>query len=187
MKAARLVPGSLAVLVAVACSHAKPAETPAAEAIAQPAPPPAKIEQPAPLAPMGAPKPEAVAPAPPVKEIAPQPVTASIYFAFDKSDLTPESVAVLDSLIDRAMAPGARVRIEGNCDERGSVEYNIALGQRRADAAKNYLVRLGVSEAAIIAISFGEERPKAPGHDEASWRENRRDDIFVQAMAVSSR
>ncbi len=163
---------------AVACSHAKPEPTPAEQQpIAQPTPPPA----PAPVQP-------APEPAPPVVTPPPTNMTASIYFDFDKSFLRTESRNTLSRLLGAAAASGATVRIEGNCDERGSNEYNIALGQRRADAAKDYLVRLGVPAANITAISYGEEHPKALGHDEASWQENRRDDIFVSGPpAVSAR
>lgn len=163
---------------AVACSHAKPEPTPAEQqpvAQAAPAPAPAPVQ----------PAPE---PAPPVVTPPPTNVAASIYFAFDKADLSTESRNTLSRLYGPAAASGTTVRIEGNCDERGSAEYNIGLGQRRADAAKGYLVRLGVPAANITTVSYGKERPKAPGHDEASWQENRRDDIFVSGpRAVSAR
>ncbi len=71
----------------------------------------------------------------------------------------------------------ARARIEGNCDERGSREYNLALGQRRAEAVKKIMTVLGVADGRIETVSFGEEKPVAPGHDEAAWAKNRRDDI----------
>jgi peptidoglycan-associated lipoprotein len=71
----------------------------------------------------------------------------------------------------------ARIRIEGNCDERGSREYNLALGQRRAESVKKVMTVLGVSDARIETISYGEEKPVAPGHDEAAWAQNRRADI----------
>ena len=76
--------------------------------------------------------------------------------------------------------PDLKVRIEGNCDERGSGQYNLALGQRRADAAKKYLATLGVQSPQITAISFGAEKPKATGHDEDAWKQNRRDDVTAQ-------
>jgi peptidoglycan-associated lipoprotein len=175
MHALRITVLSAAMLAA--CSHA------------QPTPEPVKVAAPvAEVAPVVTPE---VKPAVPAPEI-PKPVeikpTASIYFAFDQSLLTEESRHVLSGLVSAATAPGALIRIEGNCDERGSDEYNIGLGQRRADAAKNYLVNLGVPASAVTAISFGEERPKMPGHDEESWRENRRDDVFVKsAPALSAR
>jgi peptidoglycan-associated lipoprotein len=71
----------------------------------------------------------------------------------------------------------ARMTIQGNTDERGSREYNIALGQKRADAVKRMMVLLGATDTQIETTSFGEERPKNPGHDESAWAENRRDDI----------
>jgi peptidoglycan-associated lipoprotein len=69
------------------------------------------------------------------------------------------------------------VRIVGNCDERGSREYNLALGQRRADSVKKAMTLLGVPPKQIQTVSFGAEKPKAPGHDEEAWAENRRSDI----------
>ncbi len=68
-----------------------------------------------------------------------------------------------------------KVRIEGNCDERGTVEYNLALGQKRADSAKNYLVGLGVNAASLDTISYGKERPVCNEHNEECWAKNRRD------------
>ena len=70
------------------------------------------------------------------------------------------------------------IRVEGNCDERGSREYNLALGQRRADSLRKAMVLLGVSDKRIETISWGEEKPRALGHDEAAWAQNRRDDII---------
>jgi peptidoglycan-associated lipoprotein len=67
-----------------------------------------------------------------------------------------------------------RVTIEGHCDERGTVEYNLALGQRRADATRSYLVDLGIESSRLSTISYGEERPFEMGHDETAWHENRR-------------
>ena len=66
------------------------------------------------------------------------------------------------------------VQIEGHCDERGSIEYNLALGERRAQSVKNYLVQLGIDAARLSTISYGEEKPAAEGHDEAAWTKNRR-------------
>lgn len=73
--------------------------------------------------------------------------------------------------------PDRKVRLEGNCDERGSSEYNLALGQRRAEGVKKMLLLGGVKESQIEAVSYGEERPKAAGHDESSWAQNRRTDF----------
>jgi peptidoglycan-associated lipoprotein len=71
----------------------------------------------------------------------------------------------------------AHTTIQGNCDERGSREYNIALGQRRADTVKRMMQLYGATDAQIETVSFGKEKPKNPGHDEAAWAENRRDDV----------
>lgn len=167
----------LGAAMLAACSHAQPAP----EAVTVPAPV-------AEVAPVVAPEGKPAVPAPEIPRLVEIKPTASIYFGFDQSLLSEESRNALSGLVSAATAPGATLRIEGNCDERGSDEYNIGLGQRRADAAKNYLVRLGVPASNITAISLGEERPKMPGHDEESWRENRRDDVFVKAApALSAR
>jgi peptidoglycan-associated lipoprotein len=71
------------------------------------------------------------------------------------------------------------VRIEGNCDERGSDDYNMALGERRAKAAKDYLVNLGIASDRISTISYGEEKPADPGHDEEAWARNRRAEFVI--------
>jgi peptidoglycan-associated lipoprotein len=97
------------------------------------------------------------------------------YFDFDKSDLRDDARGALDA--DAKQLGGhanLSITIEGHCDERGTPEYNLALGERRANAAKDYLVAHGVDGSRIETISYGEERPFATGHDEASWAQNRR-------------
>ncbi|MBI5179656.1 MAG: peptidoglycan-associated lipoprotein Pal [Nitrospinae bacterium] len=98
-----------------------------------------------------------------------------IYFDFDKFDITAPSRETLakDAGIIKAN-PGVKVVIEGHCDERGTSEYNLALGERRASAAKKYLVSLGVDESRLYTISYGEEKPADAGHNEAAWAKNRR-------------
>ncbi len=109
-----------------------------------------------------------------------QKVLGTVYFDFDKSDLRPDALDQLRKNAEWLKAnPGDRVRIEGNCDERGTVEYNLALGDRRAAAAKNYLVKAGIEASRIEIISFGEEHPVDPGHNEAAWQKNRRDDFVL--------
>ena len=76
--------------------------------------------------------------------------------------------------------PQKEVVIEGHCDERGTEEYNIALGERRANSAKKYLINLGVNPSQLSTISFGEEKPADPGHNEEAWAKNRRDEFVVQ-------
>ena len=104
----------------------------------------------------------------------------SIYFDFDKSDLKPAAKAILKNkaawLRDHVSYV---VRIEGYCDERGTAEYNLALGQRRAHAAKKFLMALGISEHRMSGISYGEEKPADPGHNEAAWAKNRRDEFHL--------
>ncbi len=98
-----------------------------------------------------------------------------INFDFDKSDIREADKAKLQAIADFMKAyPSAKVKIEGHCDERGTVEYNLALGDRRAAAAKAYLVSLGVAESRFETISFGKEKPKAEGHNEKAWFVNRR-------------
>jgi peptidoglycan-associated lipoprotein len=105
---------------------------------------------------------------------------ADIHFAFDRFDLRPDARKVLDMHAKWLVAhPEFTVRIEGNCDERGTVEYNVALGQRRAASAMKYLVDLGVAKKRLSAISYGKERPLDPGHNEEAWAKNRRDHFSV--------
>ncbi|MSM38866.1 MAG: peptidoglycan-associated lipoprotein Pal [Geobacter sp.] len=103
-----------------------------------------------------------------------------IYFDFDKYTLSTKS---RDTLLKNAgnlkTEPAAVVRIEGHCDERGSEQYNLALGEKRAKAAMQYLVTLGIPESRLSVISYGKEKPVALGHDEASWAKNRRDEFVI--------
>ena len=99
----------------------------------------------------------------------------TIHFAFDQYDIDPEARAILDSQAAWLRAhPQANITIEGHCDERGTREYNLALGDRRANSAKNYLAAAGISPGRITTISYGKERPIALGSDDASWAQNRR-------------
>jgi len=100
---------------------------------------------------------------------------ADVLFDFDKSALTAEGKKACQSVAEYMKKnPKAKVLIEGHCDERGAAEYNLALGERRAVAVKNYLVSLGVPKGAISTVSFGRERPVDPGHTEEAWAKNRR-------------
>lgn len=105
---------------------------------------------------------------------------ADIYFAYDRFDLRPDARKILAMHAKWLTAhPEFMVRIEGNCDERGTVEYNMALGQRRAASAMKYLVDLGVGKNRISTITYGKERPLDPGHNEEAWAKNRRDHFSV--------
>ncbi len=98
-----------------------------------------------------------------------------VFFDTDQSDLDGSARATLDSQAKwLAQYPNVKITVEGHCDERGTREYNLALGDRRANAAKNYLAAAGVAVSRINTISYGKERPDATGSDEASWAKNRR-------------
>ncbi|HXZ93101.1 MAG TPA: peptidoglycan-associated lipoprotein Pal [Burkholderiales bacterium] len=103
----------------------------------------------------------------------------SVYYDFDRSEIKSEFRPMVEAhagyLRDHTQAT---VRIEGNCDERGSREYNLALGQRRADGVRKALALLGVADSRIETTSWGKEKPRAQGHDEQAWAQNRRSDII---------
>ncbi len=103
-----------------------------------------------------------------------------IYFDFDKYNIRTGDAEVLKENAALLMKhPNVKIQIEGHCDERGTVEYNLALGERRASSAKKYLISLGVPEGRISTISYGEERPFDTGHNEEAWAKNRRGHFVV--------
>lgn len=103
-----------------------------------------------------------------------------VYYDFDSSDIKKDQVARVELNADFIKKQNDYdVKIEGNCDPRGTNEYNMALGERRALSAKKYLVNLGVDEAKLSTVSYGEERMLLHGHDELSWAQNRRADFVV--------
>ena len=98
-----------------------------------------------------------------------------IYFDFDSSALSPDAMAMLERNAENIKkVPSAIIQIAGHCDERGTQEYNLALGERRALSVRNYLIQLGVSSDRMVTISFGEEMPAEMGSNEAAWAKNRR-------------
>ena len=103
-----------------------------------------------------------------------------VYFNFDSADLSGEArnTLVKNAELLKASIKGT-IRVEGNCDERGSDDYNLALGEKRAKAAVQYLTNLGLPADRFTTISYGKEKPVAPGHDEASWAKNRMDQFVV--------
>ncbi len=114
-----------------------------------------------------APAPEAA----PAENFAPQ----TVFFAFDDYTLSSDAQSQLQGMADHLKkAQEAVVQVEGHCDERGSIEYNLALGERRAQSVKNYLTQLNIDAARLSTISYGEEKPAAEGHDESAWQKNRR-------------
>lgn len=137
-----------------------------------------------------------VAPAPtPVEAPAPAPVVQeevaakasevvqleTVYFDFDKSDLRQDTRDILSKNAEALLrSADARIKIEGHCDERGSDEYNLALGDRRAKSVAQYLINLGVGADKISTISFGKEKPAVEGSNEAAWAKNRRAEFVVE-------
>ena len=105
----------------------------------------------------------------------------NIYFDFDKSNLKPKAQEVLKRKAEWLRNnPGESVIIEGHCDERGTNEYNLALGDRRAQSAKKFLINLGIAETRLTTISYGEERPADPRHNREAWARNRRDQFVLE-------
>jgi len=139
-----------------------------------PPPPPPPAVAPAPTPPL--PPPPAPPPPPPPPPPPAAPMLQDINFDFDKYAIRPADAEILKKNVDWFKAnSGKKVRIEGNCDERGTVEYNLALGQKRADSAKNYLTGLGIDKSLLDTISYGKERPVCTEHNEDCWAKNRRD------------
>jgi peptidoglycan-associated lipoprotein len=104
----------------------------------------------------------------------------AVFFDFNSSVIAAEAERTIGRWAEWMMAyPQVSVTIAGHCDERGTREYNLALGEQRANAAKNYLVALGIDPSRIATISYGKERPAVEGHTEAAWAQNRRDDLLI--------
>ena len=181
---------SLALLLAgcpkrpamTAASAPPPVPPPAAAPPTPAAPPPAPAPvAPAPVAPpTAAPAPAPAPPAPP-KEYRSNAALNQIFFAFDKADIRPDDAKTLAASAAYLKAnPDQLVLIEGHCDERGTSEYNLALGERRAKAAMNYLVSNGVEASRITTISYGKERPSCTAKNEACWAKNRNDTFLTK-------
>jgi peptidoglycan-associated lipoprotein len=112
-------------------------------------------------------------------------LAAMIHFDFDKANIRPGDVELLDQKVPLLQVnPSLRIRIAGNCDERGSDEYNLALGNRRAITAKQYLVSHGIDAGRLEAVSYGKERPLDPAHTEQAWATNRRDEFELMNPSV---
>ena len=140
-----------------------------------------------------APEPVKVVPPPVVEpKVEPKPVEAqaakaaaplafeAVYFDFDKSDLRQDARDVLNKNAEALKANAdAKIKIEGNCDARGSAEYNLALGERRAKSALQYLITLGIPADRLSVISYGKEKANADAKDEAAWSKDRRDDFAI--------
>jgi len=173
-------------VLAAGCHHSVPAAAAAARTPAPSAP----AARPAPPAP--APPPSAAAPAPlseaelfrrkSLEALNAEHPLGDVFFDYDKNALRDDGRAVLQrDAAWLAKWPGTRVTLEGHCDERGSAEYNVALGDRRAEAARDYLVSLGVSSNRLVVRSLGKEAPFCHGDDESCWSQNRRDHFIIIA------
>ena len=160
-----------------ACATEQVKETQEAQAASKPVPLAVRAAPPAPrvLAQPVSPKPAAVNPLNDPSNILSK---RSVYYDYDEYTVKQEFRPLLEAHASYLKQhPGASVNIEGNCDERGSREYNLALGQRRAEGVQRLMVLMGAGSGQIEAISYGEEKPKALGHDEKSWAQNRRSDL----------
>jgi|SRR6267378_5156008 peptidoglycan-associated lipoprotein len=166
----------LLVTLAAACSTpTPPAPPPAPPAKAPEAPPPPP--PPPPPAPVAPPE----SPMQAFERMRAGLTNTSVYFDFDQYAIRPDqTAAITDNAKLASTFSNDYLTLQGHCDERGSREYNLALGQRRADAVKQRLLLLGIPESRIETISFGKEKPRALCHNETCWRENRRAD-FVHA------
>jgi len=103
-----------------------------------------------------------------------------IHFDFDKYDIRPRDAEILkENAALLTKYPKVKIQVEGHCDERGTNEYNLALGERRANAAKKYLLSLGITTDQISSISYGEEKPLETGHNEEAWAKNRRGHFII--------
>jgi peptidoglycan-associated lipoprotein len=160
---------SLAGVLALGCAH----EEKKPEA-------PAKVAEEAPPRPRASTPPAPAAPATPQVARGDADAQPSIYFDFDSSLVRDDARPVLQKVGAELQQRPESLKVEGNCDEVGTVEYNLALGEARARAAKEYLVHLGVSASRITIASYGSQRPKDPGHDEIAHAKNRRDDLLIR-------
>ena len=188
MRRARFVIVLLAVVAAAACGKKQPP-------VVRPIPPPASTATGTPGRPPAPPEPVAeptVVPPEPVRDDAIASASLDdlnrnsplkpVFFEYDSDELTPEALRTLDDnagVLKRYASWS--VTIEGHCDERGTAEYNLALGERRAVAARAYLVSLGIPADRLRTVSYGKEFPFDPGHDEAAFKKNRRAHFVITA------
>jgi len=175
-------PGAVGPAAAAPPPAAAPAPAPSMMTPVTPQPA-APAEQPAPAAAAPAPAMPAPAPAAPPAAVVPASPLKDVFFDFDKSNIKDDQKAALNDNIAWMKSNGnGKITIEGHCDERGTVEYNLALGERRAKATKDYMVAAGIAADRIAVISYGKERPFVLGHDEAAWKWNRRSHYVITAQ-----
>jgi len=179
----------LAVIVALSAGACQKKVPP----VARPIPPPPPATSPEPTRPPAPPEPVAEAPVtPPAPIVEDRMLSASldeinknsplrpVFFGYDSSDISPEAQKILEGNAEvMKKYKSWVVTVEGHCDERGTAEYNLALGERRAVSARTYLVSLGIPAERIRVVSYGKEFPFDPGHTEEAWGKNRRDHFVV--------
>lgn len=198
MKYSRLVVLTVAVAAMIGAGCAK--KKVAAQAPPPPAPPAATAERPQPAPQQARNTPSSSTPAPAAQQPSRMPSAQTraridtllgriedAYFDYDKHTLRPDAIKALeaDSTELRDILkdyPDYKLTVEGHCDERGSAEYNMALGQERADAAKIYLVQVGIPSAQLSTVSYGKEKPACDSHDESCWQKNRRIHIVADSQ-----
>jgi peptidoglycan-associated lipoprotein len=180
---------SMAALISAGCASNEVVKTEEPAAATVKVEPPKPLQQPydkneVPVVP--AQKPDAPvdikpADAQPVKAAADVSVFETVYFDFDKSDLRQDARNTLSRNAEILLKSKKteKIKIEGHCDERGSAEYNLALGERRANSAMQYLITLGVQPERLSVISYGKEKPAVQGHDEDAWAKNRRAEFVI--------
>ncbi len=171
------------LLVTAACCTKKPAPAPAPEVQAEPTPTPAPVPVPT-EAPIVAPVAEPVAETLPadLAELNKKGYLKDIFFDYDLYDVRADQRDVMGVNAEWLKKwPTVKIQIEGHCDERGSNKYNMALGDKRANAARDYLVSLGIDASRVTTISYGEERPFLEGQSESAWSQNRRAHFVVTA------
>ena len=185
LKAAGLVSLGLLLLIAPACTKKPPTPPPAEE---KPAPTPTPTPLPQETVTEAAP-PAVVEPTEKAEDLDDvmrrqnqnKEFLKTVYFDFDKSEIRDDQAAVLKSNADWMKTNAKfKVLIEGHCDERGTIDYNLALGEKRAGRVKQYLADLGIPGDRMRTISYGKERPADPGHDEAAWAKNRRAEFVLE-------
>ena len=167
----KFVPAAVAVLLLTACeSTPQSGGQGATQAAVQPSTQTRTVDQTA----VGAPRPG-------TQEELNATIGDSVLFAFDRSDLQPQSRATVEQWADwMRRYPSVSVMVEGHADERGTREYNLALGDRRAESVRSYLTTLGVTGNRVMTISYGKERPAVLGSNENAWAQNRRGVLVVQ-------
>jgi peptidoglycan-associated lipoprotein len=178
-----IVPAAQAPPPVVAAPAPPPPAPAPAPAPAPVAPPPAPAPAPAPVAPAPAPAPAPVAPAPPAppKEYRAHSALREVHFDFDRAIIRPVDAKILDASADWLKTNANQiVLIEGHCDDRGTSEYNMALGERRARAAADYLIGKGIESGRLLLISYGKERPLCEEKSDACRASNRRDAFLVK-------